>query len=38
MRLVKMEEIQKKWENTMKKPYLSKVTVNIGGGESGEKL
>ncbi|MBP6932768.1 MAG: 50S ribosomal protein L5 [Candidatus Methanofastidiosum sp.] len=38
MRLVKMEEIQKKWENPMRKPYLSKVTVNIGVGESGEKL
>ena len=33
-----MEEIQKKWENPMRKPYLSKVTVNIGVGESGEKL
>ncbi len=33
-----MEDIQKNWENPMKKPYLSKVTVNIGVGESGEPL
>lgn len=33
-----MEEILKNWENPMRKPYLSKVTVNIGVGESGEKL
>jgi len=33
-----MEEILKNWENPMRKPYLSKVTVNMGVGESGEKL
>ena len=33
-----MDEILKNWENPMRKPYMSKVTVNIGVGESGERL
>ena len=33
-----MDEILKNWENPMRKPYMSKVTVNVGVGESGEKL
>ena len=34
-----IEEIKKKWEsNPMLKPRIAKVTVNIGVGESGERL
>jgi len=33
VRKVKMDEILKSWENPMRKPYMSKVTVNIGLGE-----